>query len=211
LERAADARYIVEKRYFAEFAGKTISGQIDVFDTETGTLSDYKVCSRYVAADGVKEDWIAQCSINRLLMQRNGVTAEAAQIVAIFRDWSKMQVVRDKDYPARQVAVLKVPLWPVKQTEQYVIDRIALHEAARDNPPVCDMEERWERPTRWAHMQKGKKRAIKLYDTKEQAEAAAEAAGGFAEQRPGEATRCLHYCGVSAYCEYGRSLQEENH
>jgi len=209
LERAADARYIVEKRYFAKFGDITIGGQIDVFDLQTAMLSDYKLCSRYVTNDGVKPEWVAQASVNRLLMRRNGINVSKAQIVAIFRDWSKMAAGRTVDYPPRQVQILPVTLWPLDKTEEYVLERIALHEAAKTELPECTPEERWEKPSKFALMKKGQKRAIKLYDTEAEALNAVVGPAQFVEPRPGENVRCEHFCSVAPYCGFYQQLMQE--
>lgn len=210
LERAASDRYIVEQRYYAEFNGFVLAGQIDVYDQETQTLSDYKLCSRFVAADGIKPEWIAQQSINRLLMYRDkGIVVKAAQNVCIFRDWSKMQAGRSHDYPQRQVVVLNVPLWPSEQTEQFINERIAMHEAARTVLPDCTNEDKWQKPDRFALMKKGAKKAVKLYDTREEAEAAVSDPKHFVEPRNGEPVRCLNYCSVNKYCSFYQGMMQE--
>lgn len=205
LEYAASDTYWVEKRYFFPFADKIISGQIDVYDRETKMLSDYKFCSRYVVSDGVKPEWTAQNSMNALLMRRNGIEVKSAEIVAIFRDWSKMMAARKSDYPQRDIERIPVPLWSEEKTEAYILERIAAHEAGKDNPPVCTPEERWEKPNRWALMKKGRKRAIKLFESEAEAIAAQDGPSEtFIEPRPGENVRCLHFCPVTAYCDFGR-------
>ncbi len=211
LERAADPRYIVERRYQAQFGEVSVSGQIDVYDTSTGILSDYKLCSRYESAKGPKPDWVSQANINRVLMHANGETPKGMQIVAIYRDWSKLAANRAKDYPQRQVQVMPLPLWTEENTKAYIMERIKAHQEQAENPPVCTPEERWERPNKLALMKKGKKRAVKLYEDREQAEAALfnAGAGHSLEDRPGENVRCLNYCSVVAYCDFGRNLVRE--
>jgi len=210
MERAGTDRYIVETRFYTVIGDKKIGGKIDIYDRETQMLSDYKICSRYVVNDGVKEEWVAQNSINALLMRRNDVPVKAAQIVAIFRDWSKMAAERKNDYPDRQIAILPVPLWPEAETETYIRNRITAHELGKEDPPICTPEERWERPTRFALMKKGRKRALKLFEREIDALAAADGASEMkVELRPGENVRCLHYCPVVSYCDFGRELVRE--
>jgi hypothetical protein len=49
--------------------------------------------------------------------------------------------------------------------------------------PPCTPEERWGRPTRFAVMKQGQKRAVRVFDTREEAEAYVTKAGLYAEQR----------------------------
>ncbi len=207
-------RYLIEQRFYADFPGGRLGGRIDVYELRTGTLDDYKICSYHVVSDGIKPEWQAQASINALLMKLDaGITVKRARIIALFRDWSKAAAGRQKDYPQRQVAVLDVPLWDTHRTLIYVQERIAaLREAQQNGAPVCTPAERWRKPDQWAVKKRGNKRASKLYDTEAEALAvvAADETGAMhVEDRPGEDTRCLNYCSVSAYCDYGRQVIAE--
>lgn len=206
LERAASDRYLIEQRYFHTHDGARVSGQIDLYDKETKTLQDWKITSRFTTKEGAKEEWIAQGNINRYLMWKNGIEVKAIQYVAIFRDWSKMAVSRGvKDYPPRQVQVLDLPKWSKEEVESYLSERIAVHRAAETELPMCSPEERWSKPAKFALMRKGRKRATKLYDSHDEAQAASDGQPDlYVEGRKGEETRCVHYCPVSAYCDFGR-------
>ncbi len=207
IERAATDE-LVEKRLFMEVSGKTISGQIDLYKSDT--LWDWKTTSIYSGKDGAKAEWIQQGNINRLLCAENGITVNQIQYVALYRDWSQMAAARKSDYPQKQVEVFSLPLWPLEKTRAFIEERIALHEAAKVELPLCSDEERWARPERWALMQKGKKRALKLYDTEQQAIAAiTDEKKQRIEHRPGENVRCLHFCSVSAYCSQFREMMME--
>ena len=68
--------------------------------------------------------------------------------------------------------------------------------------PQCTPEERWLRPTKYAVMKKGRKRAIKLHDNETEAHGHAETLGKdhLVELRKGEAGRCEKYCPVALFC-----------
>lgn len=54
-------------------------------------------------------------------------------------------------------------------------------------------------------MKEGRKSAIKVCTTKEEAEkVAAENKGSFVVERPGEDTKCMGYCNVAPFCSYYR-------
>lgn len=206
LEKAADEQYIVEKRYSIEFEGAKISGQIDLYDTHLKVLQDWKITSRWVAIDGPKEEWVAQQNINRYLLWKNGIEVKKLENVLIYRDWSKIQAAMKSDYPQRQVEIVPIPLWDRPKVEGYLSERIAMHRAARSGElPFCTPVERWTRPTRWALMKKGQKRAIKLFDTEDEANGAVKD-GQYVEERPGEDQRCIHYCDCLPFCAQGREL-----
>lgn len=218
LERGtASERYIVEKRFYMNIDGVRVGGRIDVFDRVTQTLSDYKLCSRYVIDDGVKPEWVQQDNMNALIMAHNGIYVGSMNIVAILRDWSLMMAFRKDDYPKRQVAVLSVPTWREESTVAFMRARIKAHQEGMEAPPLCTPEERWNDGSKWAEMKKGAKRAIKLFDSKEKAEAAAEWDNGlgimkgqkyYVEERPAVDKRCKFYCPVAKFCDYGRLVLE---
>jgi hypothetical protein len=205
IERAATDE-LVEKRLFMEVDGKSVSGQLDLYCEHT--LWDWKLTSIYAGKDGPKDEWIHQGNINRLLCHENGIDVTGIDYVALYRDWSQMAVARHSDYPSEQVEIFHLPVWPLEQTRAFVSERIALHEAAKVELPLCSPEERWCRPEKWAHMKKGHKRATKLYDTEEQATAAATGPGDHVEHRPGENVRCLYYCAVSGFCTQFRDMMQ---
>jgi hypothetical protein len=207
LERAAADHCIVERRFFVERLGWKVSGQVDFIDQTEGLLADFKVTSRYAAMGDLKPEHEQQLNLNNLLSIENGITGiKRLEIIAILRDWSKMHVSRERDYPKSQVAVLRAPMWPREATEAFLLDRIKAHQDP--NPPLCSPKDRWEKPQRYAVMPKGKKRALKLYDDELSAKnhVAKVGNGARVEPRPGEAIRCLHYCNVAQFCSFGKQL-----
>jgi hypothetical protein len=153
--------------------------------------------------------------------RRSTYKADRLEIVAILRDWSKREYQREAvecekkgwtpKYPANQVTVLEVPVIDEDTVEQYIYERALEHKKARalhdDALPACSPEERWARPGKWAVIKAGAKKATKLYDTKEEAEAALPGygAGYKLEERPGEDVRCASYCPVASKCSYAKS------
>jgi hypothetical protein len=79
---------------------------------------------------------------------------------------------------------------------------------------ACTEEERWIRETKFAVKKEGRKTAIRLLDTEEEAKellaTLPPTAKGFIEIRKGEAIRCTgNYCGVSKWCsQYQSTLKE---
>jgi hypothetical protein len=88
--------------------------------------------------------------------------------------------------------------------QAFLLHRIRLHQAT--NPPICTPEERWQKPERFAVMMKAKKRALKLYDSQQEAvnHVATLGAGAKVEPRPSEPIRCMHYCSVAQFCSFGK-------
>jgi len=201
LERAYPETAIVEQRLYAEVLGWIVSGQFDVYDN--GTLTDYKITSVY-AHGRVKPEWENQLNLLRALAHRNGMPVSRLEIVAIFRDWRQREVFTSYDYPPSQVSLIPVPVWTIDEAEEYLEERVRLHQM--ETPPPCTDEERWLQPAKWALMQKGRKRAVKLFDS--QPESLVLTKGQYWEHRPGRYRRCEDYCAASAHCEQWRKDRE---
>lgn len=199
LERAGlrQEGMIAEQRLFAEVMGWSISGQFDVMDLESKKISDYKVTTVYKAKGNDK--WVQQLNILRWLAHQNGYEVNRLEIIGIFRDWRKTEAERNEDYPKAAIQCLDIPVWDLQDTQDYIEERVGLHQAARKGHPIrCTDEERWYSGTKYAVIKPGNSRALKVYDAPP--EDASVPAGYVVEERPGEYKRCAHYCDVSPFC-----------
>lgn len=210
--------HIVEERMFATVNGWKISGAVDLqIDNGDGTwsINDYKVTSVYSVMND-KPEWEQQLNCYAYLAYKSqGRRVTSLKIIAILRDWQRKQAEIKPDYPQSQVCVVEIALWPLMQQEDYITERVLLHQSAQkdvDNgksPPYCGDKERWLRGETWALVKEGRKSAIKLYDNEVEANEAALTAGAGhrVQHRNGTYTRCSgNYCLVSRYC---RQWQEE--
>ena len=70
----------------------------------------------------------------------------------------------------------------------------------------------WEKPTTWAVIKVGGKRAKSVHETEAGAQADLASAGkGYEIQvRAGERTRCMNYCQVSQWCSQHQKYLAEN-
>ncbi|MES2367168.1 MAG: hypothetical protein V4563_14925 [Pseudomonadota bacterium] len=200
---------LTELRLFAEVRGWKVSGQMDLLSGNI--LTDYKLTSVWSCKDGLKPEWEQQLNALRLLASMNGHKIEKAQIVAIYRDWSKLEARRSADYPRHQVQVFDVPLWNLLDAMKWLDERVQVHQAAQSalekNLPECTASERWEKPTKYALMKTGRERAVRLYDDRTQAVLAAEGNSALrVEERPGSQTRCESYCNARPWCSQADAL-----
>jgi hypothetical protein len=126
--------HIVEERLFAEINGWKISGAVDLqIDNGDGTwsINDYKVTSVYSVLSN-KPEWEQQLNCYAYLAyQSHGRRITSLKIVAILRDWQRKQAGFKPDYPASQIAVVDIPVWTPEQQEAYIMERVALHQAAQ--------------------------------------------------------------------------------
>jgi len=172
LERAAidDGTQVIEKRFFAELDGWTISGQLDLLKFESkmrflekGVLADYKMMSVWEIVFGLKEEKVAQQNMLAWLCKINGLRVGKLQIVALLRDWSKTKAMQGtKNYPKQNIMVISLPYWSMEKTEAYIRDRIRLHKEAEELLPLCTAEERWHKDDKFAVMKEGRKSALRV-------------------------------------------------
>ena len=226
-------KHISERRFYWTVGGKRISAQIDLY--EDGELNDFKLTSVWAIKDAVlngKDDWTAQLNIQRYLMVKNDLPVDKLFIVAIARDWNRSGALRDPQYPPRAVRI-NIPVWSMEKTEAYIQTRInALYSPV---PVLCTPDECWESPSKYVLMKKGRKSALRVMESEDQAIGYAtennwttmeptgekDAAGFdvlkpvllsayYVEVRPGERKRCQGYCDAAPFCQQWMDWKQEN-
>lgn len=222
LERIARTnpdRYLVEERFTATTpGGKKISGKIDLFDFSDGTLYDWKEQSVWKFIMGDIKEWEEQANINLFLMRMAQMEVHALKVVTWLKDWKKRlaRTTKRDDYPQCPIHVIDLPMWSIGQQQEYILERIKAQEEGRSDPPLCTKEERWQRDHVFALHKKGRKSALRLYDNSDQAEAALRQesvrlphAQFYIEERPAEPVRCLDFCPVARFCDFGIEAQKK--
>lgn len=207
MERGETAGWIQEERLFTEVDGVTISGAIDLQEEGEGgvTIYDYKYTSAWAVMQE-KEEWAQQLNIYKWLVetvkQRKVV---GLKICAMVRDYSKHDL--REAYPAAPICVIDVPLWDSVKTEMYIRERLEMHRESKmradfeEDLQNCSNEERWMSETTFAVKREGRKTAIRVFKTIEEATELAEKEKGYVETRLGEPKRCTgDFCGVSQWC-----------
>lgn len=217
LERAEETA-IAEERLYIDVNGWRVGGQMDRFLLKEGLLQDYKFITVYKIRDGVPEEYAKQLNIYAHILRKNGKKVNKLQIVAILRDWSKNQYMREGDpYPAQQVVLLDVPIIPDEEVAAYVEERVKLHKEAASLSSTeladmfpCSKEDRWAKSDVWAVTKNGQKKATRLCNSEEAAEIALKAAGAnhSIKFRPGESTRCKSYCSAAPFCEQYKRMKK---
>ena len=219
LQHGKDDNHVVEERLFTQFNNWSISGQIDLQEYQTDgsvVISDYKVTSAW-AVQQEKTEWIDQLNIYAWLVERvKSVPVTGLKIVGIVRDWSRREAANKETYPQAPVVVIDIPLWEGLVRENYIRDRLNMHNEANFSAvsgemPACTSEEMWEKPTTYAVMREFGKRAKKVFLFKQEAEAylAEQKGTHFIETREGGRTRCDSFCQVAPFCEQYQRYQRE--
>src|SRR3972149_7541494 len=210
LERA-NTTGMVEQRLYATVDGHKLSGQFD--HLENGGLTDWKLTSVWAVVYG-KTEWGKQLNVLAYLCRLKGLEVKQLQIVAMMRDWQKSKVEAEGNYPKTQVITIPIEMWQPERQEEYIKERLAAHYS---NLPFCSDEERWKKDDTWAVMKKGRKSALRLLATNEEAidwcksnkyEIGKD--GIYFETREGEYRRCENYCNVKQWCPLYAKIEDKD-
>jgi hypothetical protein len=108
--------------------------------------------------------------------------------------------------------MVDIPMWDSVTAEAFVRSRLQLHTEAKfadamEEPlPPCSAEERWFSETTYAVKKEGRKTAVRVFKTIEEAQELAAKEKGYVETRAGEPRRCTgNFCGVAEFCEQYQS------
>lgn len=205
---------VVEKRYYTDVLGWRIGGKIDLYEKSVGRLTDWKVTTVWSVTHGIKPEYKQQLNINAYLMCANGISfIKQLWLVAILRDWSKHKVEYGTDYPKCQVVVQDIKLWPYLETERFVAERVRLHQESENMPDdkllSCTDAERWKRDDKYAVMKKGRKRALRVLSSQEDAETWIKNnnRGDRIDFREGSFPRCEDYCNAAPWCNQWQAIK----
>lgn len=186
--------------------GYTVSGIIDLYDIDKAEVADYKTASVWKVVYKDYDDWRKQGLMYAWLLEKNGIPCKSVVFYAILRDWSKTKAKTDSTYP--QSAVLRVAFdIDIAEIDKYIrdkIDEIAFYEDKPDEElPLCSAEDRWNDGDKYAVMKNGRKTALRVLDSAEEAEKwKADNGGDFIEVRKGTDKKCVDYCQCCTKCQY---------
>lgn len=193
-----------------------LSGQFDLYNAETKTITDYKTCSVWKVIFGDYSDWRKQTLIYAYMISRFGFDVENAEIVALMKDHSKRDAKIKDNYPPLPVQKITFHFTAEDFTEieEWLKARFAeIAEAEKlpdDELPLCTPEERFNSGDKYAVMKKGRKTAMRVLDSMEEAEKwMADNGGDFIETRKGEDKKCKDYCSACEFCNYYREQVKE--
>lgn len=187
----------------------TLSGQFDLYNAETKKITDYKTCSVWKIIFGDFEDWKQQLLIYAYMLKTIGFEVNKGEVVALLKDHSKRDAKTKADYPRQPVSriMFKFTEQDFCEIEKWLENKfaeIAIAEQLPDDElPLCTPEERFNSGDKYAVMKKGRKRAMRVLDSMDEAEQwKADNGGDFIEVRPGEDKKCIDYCSACEFCSH---------
>ena len=197
----------------------TVTGRLDNYDMRTGIICDYKSTSVYKVRAGIADggesfrDYRTQGLIYAWLLQKNGLPATKCRFICLLKDHFRSEAERDPSYPQSPVHVYEfaVTADDLAEIERFIYKKVFQYElfssTEDDLIPECDEHERWARKDVYAVKKEGRKTAVRLLATREEAEEkiAELGAGHFLEVRKGESRKCKNYCLCRGFCNFYRS------
>lgn len=198
-----------------------VSIKMDCYDYEAQSVDDHKVTSKwsYILEDsGVKPDTVAQLNVAGYVIRKLGFPVKTARVNYWFRDWSASEAAKQANYPPAPIYTQhNVPIWTDAACEEYIRERVIVHTTAlsRDNVEdvvACSPSERWEKPTTYAVMKAGNKRAAKVCGSREAADRYIvdnSVKGAYVDLRPGSNVRCERFCECNKWCHFYKKLGGE--
>ncbi len=175
------------------------------------TIQDYKFI-KVLAGKFENKDWERQGNVNAHLWRSNGFKVSRIQIVAIYRDWSKVLASVQGDYPP-PIQIFEQKMWTPEQCQNFLENRVKELQVTEVLPddllPFCTLDDQWRRGNKWAVMQSGRKRALRTFDHEALAvdyiqQVTQRKRGLYIEFRASTPMRCLQFCDVKPFCNQFR-------
>ncbi len=204
-----------ETRLKQKFGDYTLSGQFDLYNAETETISDYKTCSVWKVVKSDYEDWRKQLLMYAYMLQEIGFPVKNGEIVAIMKDHSKQKAKTESGYPLYPVQKIEFKFnendfRDIKEFIEGKFSILSYCETLEDDQiPECTPEQRYNTGDKYAVMKNGRKKALRLLDSAEEAgQWKYDNGGDYIEVRKGEDKKCAEYCSCSEFCNYWREKRE---
>ena len=195
-----------------------VTGKVDRYDMKHETIEDWKTASVWKVIFQDFDDWKRQGLIYTWLLRQSGLNVRHIRFIALLKDHSKSEAKKKADYPQAPVYIYEFDPTPEDMTsiEVYIKNKVfdvsQNVEKADNDIPECSPDQRWATPAKWAVMKEGRKTAVKVCDSEEEAKAFIEDLEKekdkyFIEERKGQDKKCSDYCACCEFCSYYKSLQ----
>ena len=190
-----------------------ITGKVDRYDMKNETIEDWKTASVWKVIYKDFEDWRMQGLIYAWLLKKSGLNVRHIRFVALLKDFSKTEAKRNPDYPQAPAFIYEFDVndtWLADaemRAHNKAMAVIENFEKSDDEITECTPEERWSTPTKYAVMKEGRKTAVKVCATEEEAQnfiddLEKDKDKHTIEVRPGIDKKCEDYCPCCKFCSY---------
>lgn len=200
--------------------GLTVVGRVDLYNEEECAVEDYKTATVWKVLYKDFEDWRKQGLSYAYGLALQGKLTKKLKFHALLKDWSarerKLALLQGKEYPESPIWTweYEVTSADLEEIKKFLLERAleeqACIESEDDDMPTCPAEERWNSGNKFAVMKPGRKSALKLFDSKPEADEFSKTVPtSYVEERKGEDKRCNDYCLACQFCEYYRQNHKE--
>lgn len=221
LENAQESvSQLKENKLVIDIGDYKLSGIFDLYDDATKTVTDYKTGTTWKVIFDDWEDYRKQLLMYAYMLNTIGFDCRRGEIVMLLKDHSKTKAKTDSSYPQEPVYVKKFDFTDedLKNVETFIyrkFEEIKRCETLSDEElPVCSAEERWHKGDTYAVMKEGRKSALKLCVSEEEAKAYIQSKGldkkHYIEFREGKDGKCEEYCTVKNHCPFYKKKHEGN-
>lgn len=212
MENQEDDSFKEEKFEVSLFDWK-ITGKVDRYDLKNETIEDWKTTSVWKIIKKEFTEWRIQGLIYAWLMKQNGLNVRHIRFVALLKDHSKTEARRSSSYPQDPVYIYEYDVNEdeLKKTEEFIKAKLSnfikITKYEDDVIPECSPEERWVTPVTYAVMKDGRKKALKVFESEDEAqkfidEQEKDKDKLSIEERKGLDKKCMEYCPCAQFCSY---------
>ena len=197
----------------------SLSGRFDLYNLKTEEITDYKTCGIWKIKFKDFKDWKQQLLIYGWMLRKLGLKVKSAKITALIKDWKKneLKLAKQKGEEYPETPIINVPFEFTEEDyveiEKWIVNRFNQIQNAEmlvdDDIPICSDEERWYSGDKYAVMKGNNKRAIRVFDSEEEAEEFAKNDDSYwIDVRKGKNTKCEDYCNACKFCNYYKEYVE---
>lgn len=158
---------VMEQTLSMEVDGMVLSGTFDRFTKSTGLLEDYKTTSaNSMMFPEMKQSYKTQLNIYAILLKENGYDVQAARIIAVLKDHSKMKIMQNRDYPREPIVMMDVPILDYDTVMKFIRSRVKLHKRADAGEIIlCTKKDTWSKADIFKVKKVGGKKSLRNLPT----------------------------------------------
>lgn len=196
--------------------GIKVTGKIDLYDMINGIVEDYKTSSIWKVIYQSFDDYKKQGLIYLWLLKRQDLPANKFRFYSLLKDYSKSKSRYDANYPQSPVHVYEYTPSDsdLKEIDDFIRNKVAMLKQYINTPddeiPPCTAEERWASDNKYAVMKEGRKSAVKVCDSNDEAEKYIKENGldgkHSVQERLGESKKCIDYCNCKEFCNFYKNM-----
>ena len=202
-----------EEKFEVPIYDYKVTGKVDRYDMANETIEDWKTASVWKVIYRDFEDWRKQGLIYAYLLRQNRLNVRHIRFIALLKDFSATEAKRNSDYPQAPVYIFEYDVndSELESVETYikakVLDVAEQSKLTDDEIKECSLSERWATATKYAVMKEGRKTALKVCSTEDEAQKFIDDTEKdkdklSIEERPGTDKKCMDYCPCASFCSY---------